>query len=164
MIAVVLGQERLVKGRILGIVASVSGAGVIALGNLWKPAGVATEGLMGDLLLFGAVVSWGAYLTVNKPLVARHGALAVLAGTFLVGVALHAPTVALSASGWPSKLQSASSWAWLSLFYLALVVSIIGLSCQNVALRLFDASHVATIGNAAPRSRWYGGSCCWVSR
>ena len=150
MIAVILRQERLVKGRILGIVASVSGAGVIALGNLWKPAGVASDGLMGDLFLFGAVVSWGAYLTVNKPLVARHGALAVLAGTFLLGATLHAPMAAMSAGAWSSKIQTASSWAWLSLFYLALVVSIIGLSCQNIALRLFDASQVATVGNAAP--------------
>lgn len=155
MLAVVLGQERLVRGRILGIIASVAGAGVIAVGNLWKPSGHAAEGLMGDLFLFGAVVSWGAYITVNKPLVARHGALAVLAGTFLIGSALHAPTAALSAGTWSAgtwsaQLQTASSWAWLSLFYLALVVSIVGLSCQNIALRLFDASQVATVGNAAP--------------
>lgn len=150
MLAVVLGQERLVRGRILGVVASVAGAGVIALGNLWKPGGEASEGLAGDLYLFGAVASWGAYLTVNKPLMARHGAFTVLAGTFLVGVALHAPTAAALSADWPLKLQTASAWAWLSLFYLALVVSIVGLSCQNVALRLFDASEVATVGNAAP--------------
>ena len=150
LLAVILGQERLVRSRVVGIVASVAGAGVIALGNLWKPSAAASEGLLGDLFLFGAVVSWGAYLTVNKPLVARHGALAVLAGTFLVGVTLHAPLAVISSGEWSSKLQTASTWAWLSLFYLALVVSIVGLSCQNIALRLFDASQVATVGNAAP--------------
>src|SRR5690606_37317330 len=32
----------------------------------------------------------------------------------------------------------------------ALVVTIFGLTCQNLALRRLDASQVATVGNAAP--------------
>ncbi len=72
-LATVLRQERPVKGRLVGVAVSVAGAAIIALGNLWKPTAQGSDGLMGDLLLVGAVGSWGAYLTVNKPLVARHG-------------------------------------------------------------------------------------------
>ncbi len=150
VLATLLGQERLVRGRLLGILVCVSGAGVIALGNLWRGAGSGADGLRGDLLLIGAVTSWGAYLTVNKPLVARHGALVVLAGTFLVGSALALPIALVTASDWPSRLASASFRAWGSVVYLALVVSVVGLACQNVALRWLDASQVATVGNAAP--------------
>ena len=34
--------------------------------------------------------------------------------------------------------------------YLTLVVTVLGLACQNFALRRLDASQVATVGNAAP--------------
>jgi drug/metabolite transporter (DMT)-like permease len=40
--------------------------------------------------------------------------------------------------------------AWLSLVYLMLVASLLGLACQNLALRHFDASHVANVGNLSP--------------
>lgn len=145
-----LGQERPVKGRLVGVVASVAGAGIIAVGNLLKPGGAHPDGLMGDLLLVGAVGSWGAYLTVNKPLVAKHGALAVLAGTFLAGALLYVPLAAASAADWTPRLATASATAWWSLTYLTLIVSVFGLACQNHALRRLDASHVATVGNLSP--------------
>ena len=34
--------------------------------------------------------------------------------------------------------------------HLALIVTVIGLSCQNQALKRLEASQVATVGNAAP--------------
>lgn len=95
------------------------------------------------------MIAWGAYLTVNKPLVARHGALPVLAATFVVGSALDLPIVLASAPGWP-PLAGASAAAWLGLAYLALVVSVFGLASQNLAMRSFDASQVATFGNISP--------------
>ncbi len=149
-LAIRLGQERPVKGRLVGVVASVLGAGVIAVGNLLRPGGLRPDGLAGDLLLVGAVGSWGAYLTVNKPLVAKHGAIAVLAATFLAGALLYAPVAAASAADWSPRLATASATAWWSLTYLTLIVSVFGLACQNHALRRLDASHVATVGNLSP--------------
>lgn len=149
-LATCLGQERFHRGRLVGVVASVAGAGVIAAGNLLKPAQASSAGLVGDLLLVGAVASWGGYLTLNKPLVARHGPLAVLAGTFLAGVVLDLPIALATSGGWPVRLASASPAAWWGLAHLTLVVSVVGLACQNQALRRLEASHVATVGNIAP--------------
>lgn len=149
-LATAIGQERLVRGRLAGVGVSVAGAAVIALGNAWRGGPRGADGLMGDLLLVGAVGSWGAYLTVNKPLVARHGALAVLAGTFLAGSVLFLPVAALTVGSWPSRLATASPAAWWGLAHLMLIVSVFGLACQNQALRRLDASQVATVGNAAP--------------
>jgi drug/metabolite transporter (DMT)-like permease len=148
-LAVALGQERLVPGRLLGVLASVAGVAVIALGSLRQAGPAGADAWRGDLLLVGAVASWGAYLTVNKPLVARHGSLPTLAGTFLVGSLLQLP---IAAASWPwgTALSAASPVAWRAVAHLMLVVSIVGLSCQNRALRRFDASHVAAVGNMAP--------------
>jgi drug/metabolite transporter (DMT)-like permease len=148
-LAALLGQERLAPERILGVAASVAGVALIALENVWRADASGRDVLRGDLLEVGAVLAWGAYLTVNKPLIARHGALPVLAGTFLVGSALDLPIALATAPGWPS-MAGVSTGAWLGLAYLAVVVSIGGLAFQNLSMRSLDASQVATFGNVAP--------------
>ena len=148
-LACLLKQERLTRGRLIGVAATVAGVALIALENVGKAGVAGRDALRGDLLEVGAVIAWGAYLTVNKPLVARHGALPVLAATFVVGSALDLPIALASAPGW-SGLAGVSASAWLGLAYLALVVSVFGLAFQNLAMRSFDASQVATFGNISP--------------
>ena len=71
--------------------------------------------MWGDLLLLGAVASWGGYITVNKPLVARYGSLTVLAGTFLAGSAdgvaagLAVDGIAAAAG---ERVATARGWGW----------------------------------------------------
>ena len=144
-----LGQERILASRLGGILASVAGVGVIGLDSLWRGGSAARATLQGDLLLIGAVVSWGAYLTASKPLIARHGPLTVLVATFLVGAALHVPIAVVTAPYW-QPLSSASASAWKGLAFLTLVATVVGLAFQNLALQRLDASQVATFSNAGP--------------
>src|SRR4051794_16707168 len=97
-LSVMLGQERLIPGRLMGVLLSVLGVAVIGLGSLLQGGKDGAPFLMGDLLLIGAVSSWGAYLTVNKGLVAKHGGLTALAGTLLVGCALDLPIALMTAT------------------------------------------------------------------
>jgi len=147
--AAALGQERLRPGRLVGVVASVLGVVVIGLDSLWRGGGSGQTTLRGDLLLVGAVVSWGVYLTASKPLIARHGALTALAGTFLVGAALQLPVALVTMPGWP-PLAGVSSSAWFGLAFLTLVATVVGLAFQNLAMQRLDASQVATFNNAGP--------------
>jgi drug/metabolite transporter (DMT)-like permease len=86
---------------------------------------------------------------VCRPLVVRHGAIPALAATFLLGGVL-AGLMVLADPPASARLEAASPGAWVSLAYLTLFVTVCGLSCQNAALRRFDASQVAAVGNAAP--------------
>jgi drug/metabolite transporter (DMT)-like permease len=147
--ALALRQERLAPSRLLGIGACVLGVLIVGLGNLWVATPESTDQLWGDLLLVGAVVTWGIYLTISKPLIARHGALPALAGTFLVGSLLDLPVAGASISGWATAV-SASAAAWWSFVFLTLGQSVLGLACQNQAMRRLDASQVAAVGNGAP--------------
>jgi drug/metabolite transporter (DMT)-like permease len=149
LLAAALGQERLDLGRLGGVLATVSGVLVIGLGNLWHGGPAGRDAVSGDLLLVGAVLSWGAYMTVNKPLVARHGALPVLTSTFLLGSLLDLPIALAMLPSWTS-LHAASPAAWWGLVYLILVATVLGLAFQNLALRRLDASQVASVGNASP--------------
>ncbi|GAC1475170.1 MAG: DMT family transporter [Isosphaeraceae bacterium] len=150
LLAWVLGQERLVPARLVGVLVSVFGVAVIGADSLWRGGGAGgRETLLGDLLLVGAVASWGGYLTTSKLLIARHGPLNSLAGTFLVGTFLHLPIALWTLPGWGSLL-GASATAWWGLAHLTLVVTVLGLAFQSLAMRRLDASQVATVGNAAP--------------
>ncbi|WP_422926726.1 DMT family transporter [Singulisphaera sp. PoT] len=144
-----LGQERFIANRLAGIIISVSGVLVIGLENLFISGATSRDTLWGDLYLVGAVSSWGAYLTFNKPLIARHGAIPALAGTFLLGSLLDVPIALASLPTWPPLLE-VSPAAWRGLAYLTVAVSVVGLTFQNVALRRLDASQVATVNNASP--------------
>jgi drug/metabolite transporter (DMT)-like permease len=149
LLATALGHERLTPDRLIGVLGSVAGVFVIGLGNLVQGGLAGREAFWGDLLLVGAVTSWGAYLTLSKPLIARHGALPVLAGTFLLGSLLDFP-IALATFPHGSPFPMASPAAWRGLAYLTIVVTVVGLAFQSQALRRLDASQVASVGNAAP--------------
>jgi drug/metabolite transporter (DMT)-like permease len=141
------------RGRIGGILMSIAGMLLIGLGHLWESGGVtaaeAQSALFGDLLLIGAVSSWGGYIALSKPLIVRHGALPVLAGTFLSGCLLSAPVAIVASPGFP-PLSNVSLSAWLGLAFLGFFVTPFGWAFQNMSLRRFDATQVATFSNAAP--------------
>jgi drug/metabolite transporter (DMT)-like permease len=145
--------ERPDRGRLWGVLASVAGIVVIGLGNYWNSGGAAAAEVravvLADLLLVGAVVSWGGYIAVSKPLVERHGAMPALAATCLVGCLLSLP---LAVWAWPgfSSFGQVSSSAWLALAILGLFITPMGWAFQNLSLRRFDASQVATFSNGSP--------------
>jgi drug/metabolite transporter (DMT)-like permease len=146
-------MERPDRGRIFGVLASVAGIGVIALGNLWSGHTATNEQaravVLADLLLVGAVLSWGGYIAVSKPLIERHGAMPALAATCLVGCLLSVPIAIWAWPGW-SRIGEVSLSAWVTLGVLAVFITPFSWAFQNLSLRRFDASQVATFSNASP--------------
>jgi drug/metabolite transporter (DMT)-like permease len=153
LLAWAMSLERPDRRRLAGVLASVAGIVVIGLGNYWNSAGATTAEvravLLADLLLVGAVASWGGYIAVSKPLVERHGAMPALAATVLVGWLLSLPVAVMA---WPglSSFAHVSTSTWLALGILALFITPFGWAFQNLSLRRFDASQVATFSNASP--------------
>ena len=148
-LAIALGQERPNRSRLKGVLASVAGVAVIALGSLLHSGPAGAGAAWGDLLEVGAVLAWGSYITVSKPLITRHGAFPALVGTFLLGCLLDLPIALLTMPSWP-PLGAIPARAWWCLAYLTLAVGVVALSCQNIAMRRFEASQLASIGNLAP--------------
>jgi drug/metabolite transporter (DMT)-like permease len=153
LLAWTMRMERPDRGRLWGVLASVAGIVVIGIGNYWSSGGAPTAEVravvLADLLLVGAVVSWGGYIAVSKPLVERHGAMPAVAATCLVGCLLSLP---LAVWAWPgfSSFGQVSSSAWLALAVLGLFITPLGWAFQNLSLRRFDASQVATFSNGSP--------------
>ena len=147
-----LRMERPDLGRLWGVLASVAGVCIIGIGSAWhggSPAAETRATVLADLLLIGAVLSWGGYLTFSKPLVMRHGSLPVLTATFVVGALLDLPVAIVAAPELPD-LSRITPAAWIALAVLTLIITPINLACQNLAIRRLDASQVANFSNASP--------------
>jgi drug/metabolite transporter (DMT)-like permease len=152
LLAWTLRLERPDLGRLWGILASVAGVAIIGVGGAWEgggPPAAMRSVVLADALLVGAVFSWGCYLTLNKPLIMRHGSLPVLAATFLLGCLLDLPIAMVTAPRIP-PLSQVSSSAWLALAFLTLFITPVNLASQNLALRSLDASQVANFSNVSP--------------
>src|SRR5690348_4895518 len=135
-----LRLERPDLGRLWGVLASVAGVCIIGIGSALhggNPPSETRATILADLLLIGAVLSWGAYLTVSKPLIMRHGSMPVLTATFLLGCLLDLPIALATAPELPPLGQVAPS-AWLALAFLTLFITPVNLACQNLALRRLD--------------------------
>ena len=152
MLAWMSRLERFDIGRLWGVLASVAGVAIIGVGSLWHAGGPPSETratMLADLLLIGAVLSWGGYLTVSKPLVMRHGSIPVLAATFLAGALIDLPIAAVASPSIPD-FSRVSTAAWIALGVLTLVITPVNLACQNLAMRRLDASQVANFSNVSP--------------
>ena len=110
------GVERLRHGQIAGVIIACSGVAVFlsdkVLGGQWVAGG-------GDLVLLFAASLFSYYTVMSKPLIQRHGGVAVMAYATLAG----SPPVVLM--GIPAAL--ATPWAtlgagpWLLLLWATLI-------------------------------------------
>ena len=121
LLSAVLGHERIRPLHWIGLVFSVTGIYLIVRGR-----GTSTTGasMTGDLLMVGAVLSWGIYSVASRPVLARHSPI------FVTGAAMAVGTLLYIGYAWP-ELEAlrwrdvpASAWAWLTASaVLALTVS-----------------------------------------
>jgi drug/metabolite transporter (DMT)-like permease len=125
----VAGVERLTRGQVAGV--AVACGGVLAFlsdklaGRQWAATG-------GDLMMLFAASLFSYYTVMTKPLIQRHGGIAVMAYATLAGsllpvlaglpVALHAPWAQMGAVHWAlllwASLVSAFAgwliWGWVN--------------------------------------------------
>ncbi|MBL8344762.1 MAG: DMT family transporter [Rubrivivax sp.] len=117
----VAGIERLVRGQVLGV--AVACAGVLLflsdklIGRQWAATG-------GDLVILFSASLFSYYTVMTKPLIQRHGGVAVMAYATLAG---SVPVVLVSA--WPA---SQAPWAqvdalhWFLLLWASFVSAFLG--------------------------------------
>ena len=81
-----LGHER-VRPRVwVGVIATFGGILLVVLGGHARAA-TAGSTLAGDLIMFGASLTWAFYTVGSRPLVERYGALPITAWTLWIGTA-----------------------------------------------------------------------------
>jgi drug/metabolite transporter (DMT)-like permease len=104
--------------------------------------------LLGDLIVFAAVIAWAAYLAAGARLSRRYGPLIVTSEALLAGTIIYLPVGLPSlASFHPAAI---SPIAWAGLFYLAWLTSGVNYVLWFWGLEHLKPATVATMTNLQP--------------
>jgi drug/metabolite transporter (DMT)-like permease len=111
-----------------------------------RPQGEAT--LLGDFITFLGALAFAIFTVLGKPSAKRHGSIAVNTVAYVGGALLMAPVTLWQAVRFP---LAAVPWsAWGSLFYMALVPSVVCYLIYYYALGHMDASRLAAFNYVLP--------------
>lgn len=140
--------------RILGIVLGLTGALYLILGKADQQALLAGGARTGNLLVFLNAASFGAYLIVAKPLLARYHALSVTRWVFLFGLLFVLPfggkqfaAIAWQELPWPIVAEMAYVvLATTFLAYLLNMYALKQLSSTTVSFYIYLQPLFATLG------------------
>ncbi|MFC1811286.1 DMT family transporter [Thermodesulfobacteriota bacterium] len=142
--------------RLFGIGLSLVGITILVVGDPKFSRGMEGQ-LLGDLLIFGAVVSAALYMICARDLGQSHSALDITGMQVIYGAVFFAPAFLWELPGieW-SAISDRSLWA---LAYLTLFATIAAFLCYNHALTRIHASRAAVFINGIPVVTAFG---AWI--
>lgn len=139
------GQERASGRATAGIIMAFTGVVVLLLG---RGLASARGSLVGDLLIFGAVVAWVVYTTEGRPFAASHGPIRATAWSMVAATVLMLPLAPFALE--PTEVLHASLTAKACIVYVALLTSVVAYLIWYYALSKVPASRVAIFSNLQP--------------
>ncbi|HET6437557.1 MAG TPA: DMT family transporter, partial [Anaeromyxobacter sp.] len=142
--AVALGQERLRRRRVIGMLASAAGVAVLQLGR--SPSGQASP--VGDAIMLGNAALFAGFSLWGKALSEEVGSLAVNAVAYWGGALLALPYAAWGL--WRLGPGALGLTAWVGILYMSVAPSIVGYLIYAHALRYLPASRVASVTYLQP--------------
>lgn len=107
-----------------------------------------TSSLTGDLLIFGAMLSWVIYTVGTRPLLERYSPVFITGLTMAVGSAVYAPIALLWFRG--VDLGGVSIAAWLGVLYSALFSLVAAYVIWYTAVREVGSGHTSIYSNVVP--------------
>ncbi len=143
--SLIILKERFTLRRGVGVTLAVIGAVIIV-----SQQGVefSADMLYGDFIILIAVIVWGLYTVLGKPLVERYGAFKVTAYAALSGTIVYFPFGIYTT--WNVDLGAISAAGWGAVIYLGTGLSIGAYVLWYWAIKYFDASRVAPFHNLQP--------------
>lgn len=137
-----LGEKmgKVAMGAIVLAVVGVAGSSWFASGDSRAP-----NPLLGNMLMFGAVLSSSAYAVCARYITRRYSFLAVSAVQAIGGTVAFLPLLLFE--DWPVTVTPD---AWGGLLYMGIGVGIMVYLCFNFALQRLKAGLVALFGNLIP--------------
>jgi len=114
-------KDKISLNIILALLLAVSGAAILALGNLQGTS----SGLLGPGEVVVSAVAYAIFTVLAKPLVKKYGALHVAIYAGLTGTVMLLPLVSQSLI---QQTEALSLNGWFSVLYLALLSTVLGYS------------------------------------
>jgi drug/metabolite transporter (DMT)-like permease len=143
-ISALLGHERIGRSHWIGALVSTAGIYLV----VGRGFGLGGPGLVGDLLMFGAVCCWAIYTLGTRPLMERHSPVAVTGLSMALGTLVYVPLV------WPDirtvEWSRVSAWTLGLSIYSALFALCIAYTIWYVAVRQIGSARTSAYSNLIP--------------
>src|SRR4029453_16328383 len=107
-----------------------------------------TSSLTGDLLIFGAMLSWAIYTVGTRPFLERYSPVFITGLTMAIGTVMYAPFALLWLRG--VDLSAVSIGAWIGIVYSALFSLVAAYVIWYTAGRGVGGGHTAIYSNVVP--------------
>ncbi|MBC7264562.1 MAG: DMT family transporter [Chloroflexi bacterium] len=142
-----LRLERIPWWAWVGIALSFTGLCLLILGNGVED-GQAQNHLVGDLLVFAAMMCWSAYTILSKPYVRRYSTLSVTVLSMASGAGLIflASLPSLFSQNWAAVSQS----GWLGLIFSSVFAIALGYLAWFTGVRAVGSARTAIYSNFTP--------------
>ena len=146
LITVAIGRSQWSSRMAIAALLAFVGAGTLGI-DTWT-AGYGSEFLTGDLLLFGAVLTWAIYSIIGAPLAQRYGAVRSAAIVMFYGALLDLPVLLIDGREF---VFSEITWpSWAGFVYITIGTSYFNYMLWFVALKQIDINRVSIAVNSAP--------------
>lgn len=147
LLSAAVGHER-VRPRVwLGVFATFGGILLVVLGgHAQVEAGGNT--LAGDLIMFGASLTWAFYTVGSRPLVERYGALPTTAWTLWIGTA--GLVLAGLVDAVRTDLQQVSVLTWLAVLYAGVLSIGVAYIIWYYGVAVLGNTRTSTYSNVVP--------------
>ncbi len=145
ILASAIGLEKLTARKLAGVVVSLAGVILLRVVDA-RPHGEST--FWGDLLTFLGALAFAIFTVVGKPSARKYGSIPVNTVAYVGGALLMAPVTIWEATHFP--LATVPRAAWLSIFYMALVSSVIAYLIYYYALAHMEASRLSAFNYLLP--------------
>ncbi len=142
-------RDRLPPAAILGILLSVTGAAVVITRG--DPVQALQGGVgMGELLIFGCVMSWVAYSLIGKTVLTTLSPLSAVTWSSLIGLGALLPFACLE--GMSREVFRYSAATWIGILYLGLFGTVAGFVWYYRGIREIGPARASQFINLVPVS------------
>lgn len=143
-----LKHEKFSVKKLVPILLTIFGIFFVFYDAIMKSKSTDSNVLLGDILLVFAVLSWAAYITLSKDLVAKYGALKTSTIAFSIGMVMYIPIFLFDVRNLTfSKLTLPGI---IGFVHLAFVVAFAGYFVFTYASKHISITELTTTTNVSP--------------
>jgi len=147
LLSAIFFREKITSRSVTGIGLSLIGVGFLIIGDanyIWPMGG----NIIGDLYMFGAVLSAAIYMILVKKLSKKYSVLHITGMQIIYGTLIFIPFCLYKIETW--QLTEISIIAIAAVFYLAVLATIVAFFCYNFALSQIEPSKASVFINMIP--------------
>lgn len=146
--SIFLGHEKFQGKKIFTISLTIIGIFLIFYENVINVQKDGHDILIGDILLFFAVLSFALYLAFSKSLIVKYGSLKAQTLSFTIGSIMYIPVFLYDMHN--INFANVDAYGWIGYFHLTFVVAFASYFLYNYTTKFIHTSTLTTLTNTAP--------------